>query len=306
MLEPRGSALLVAYRISCSFTISLVTTTRTRERQPKSQVSRGTSSRPKWMRLSLCVHSCRSTAVWTTCPSSLKRRWQPGSTWVFLLPPLLFSVQVAQGRHHSTSGPNPTLKSALLKPAPALLPPPALHPSDTHTTGTVTAHQRFVKGLFLHRGLVRCTWVIEMKTGENGVSGGCQTSHSLGSHPLVPPPAAIGPSPDPLTGVQDSQGSGEFLSCQQPIGKVIKPGWSCVGTAAKATCGLSPLWARGSGLGGVGGAPGDGTHLGSMMEEQLVRLRARELSQKLCSVKPKQIRHELMVRLNLSKKQSRK
>ena len=43
-----------------------------------------------------------------------------------------------------------------------------------------------------------------------------------------------------------------------------------------------------------------------MMEEQLVRLRARELSQKLCSVKPKQMRQELMVRLNLSKKQSRK
>lgn len=43
-----------------------------------------------------------------------------------------------------------------------------------------------------------------------------------------------------------------------------------------------------------------------MMEEQLVRLRARELSQKLCSVKPKQMRHELTVRLNLSKKQSRK
>lgn len=59
-----------------------------------------------------------------------------------------------------------------------------------------------------------------------------------------------------------------------------------------------------------GGKPGRGcqdeTHLGSMMEEQLVRLRTRELSQKLCSVKPKQMRHELMVRLNLSKKQSRK
>lgn len=56
---------------------------------------------------------------------------------------------------------------------------------------------------------------------------------------------------------------------------------------------------------GRGGAEG-GTHLGSMMEEQLVRLRARELSQKLCNVKPKQMRHEPMVRLNLSKKQSRK
>lgn len=43
-----------------------------------------------------------------------------------------------------------------------------------------------------------------------------------------------------------------------------------------------------------------------MMEEQLVRLRARELSQKLCSVKPKQMRPEPMVRLNLSRKQSRK
>lgn len=48
------------------------------------------------------------------------------------------------------------------------------------------------------------------------------------------------------------------------------------------------------------------TYLHSMTEEQLVRLRARALSQKLCSVKPKQARHELMVRLNLSKKQSRK
>ena len=28
-----------------------------------------------------------------------------------------------------------------------------------------------------------------------------------------------------------------------------------------------------------------GTHLGSMIEEQSVRLRARDLSQKLCSVK---------------------
>ena len=47
-------------------------------------------------------------------------------------------------------------------------------------------------------------------------------------------------------------------------------------------------------------------HLQSMTEEQLVRLRARALSQKLCSVKPKQMTHELMVRLHLSKKQSRK
>lgn len=73
--------------------------------------------------------------------------------------------------------------------------------------------------------------------------------------------------------------------------------------ATRARGVLSLLWALGEGTGmGVGG----GTHLGSMMEEQLVRLRARELSQKLCSVKPKQMRHELMVRLNLSKKQSRK
>lgn len=49
-----------------------------------------------------------------------------------------------------------------------------------------------------------------------------------------------------------------------------------------------------------------GTHLQSMTEEQLMRLRARALSQKLCSVKPKQMRQELMVRLNLSRKQSKK
>lgn len=47
------------------------------------------------------------------------------------------------------------------QPLPGSRPPP-----ETHTTGTVTAHHRFVRGLFLHRGLVRCTWVMEMKTGE--------------------------------------------------------------------------------------------------------------------------------------------
>lgn len=59
------------------------------------------------------------------------------------------------------------------------------------------------------------------------------------------------------------------------------------------------------GLEEPGGGEG-GTHLRSRMEEQLVRFRTRALSQKLCSVKPKQMRHEVMVRLNLSKKQSRK
>lgn len=67
----------------------------------------------------------------------------------------------------------------------------------------------------------------------------------------------------------------------------------------------APRWAPGKRA--VAGGEGRGRpHLGSMMDEHLVRLRARELSQKLCSVKPKQTRHELMVRLNFSKKQSRK
>lgn len=102
--------------------------------------------------------------------------------------------------------------------------------------------------------------------------------------------------------MQDNEGGGELLSCQQPVGKVVKPGWSCVGMTAKARGGLSPRCAPGK----LGGAGRVRTHLRSMMEEQLVRLRARELSQTLCSVKPKQTRQELMVRLNLSKKQSRK
>ena len=76
--SPEGThARSVAHRISCSFTTSLVTTTRTRDRQPRSHVSRGTSSRPKWTWLSLCVHSCRSTAVWATCPSSLQEAAAP-------------------------------------------------------------------------------------------------------------------------------------------------------------------------------------------------------------------------------------
>lgn len=104
--------------------------------------------------------------------------------------------------------------------------------------------------------------------------------------------------------MQDDQGGSKLLSRQQPVGKVTKPGWSRVGVAAKARRGLSPLWSQWERTGGEGG--GGGTHLGSMMEEQLVRFWARELSQKLCSVKPKQMRQELMVRLNLSKKQSRK
>ena len=45
-----------------------------------------------------------------------------------------------------------------------------------------------------------------------------------------------------------------------------------------------------------------GTHLGSMMEEQLVRLRARDLSQKLCSVKAKQISSNSSIYFNLTLK----
>lgn len=124
------------------------------------------------------------------------------------------------------------------------------------------------------------------------------------SRPEAWSPGCLTSPGEPLTSVQDGQGGGELLSRQQPVGEVVKPGWSRVGVAAKARCGLS------FSSGPRGGKPGrgcqDGTHLGSMTEEQLVRLRTRELSQKLCSVKPKQMRHELMVRLNLSKKQSRK
>lgn len=105
--------------------------------------------------------------------------------------------------------------------------------------------------------------------------------------------------------MQDDQGGGELLSRQQPVGKVVKPGGSCVCATAKARGGLSPTLGPGEAGGGGWGGAGR-PHLGSMMDEQLVRLRARELSQKLCSVKPKQTRHELMVRLNFSKKQSRK
>lgn len=101
--------------------------------------------------MSLCVHSCRSTTVWTTWPRSL---WKERTA---LCEPshLAFSVQLVQGQ----------LDPRLPRPVVAA-PSPAAPPSDTtHTTGTVTAHQMFVKGLFLHRGLVRCTWVMEMKTG---------------------------------------------------------------------------------------------------------------------------------------------
>lgn len=122
--------------------------------------------------------------------------------------------------------------------------------------------------------------------------------------PGHPHQSPLAPSWEPLTSVQDDQGSSKLLSRQQPISKVTKPGWSRVGVAAKARRGLSPLWSQWERTGGEGA--GGGTHLGSMMEEQLVRFWARELSQKLCSVKPKQMRQELMVRLNLSKKQSRK
>lgn len=77
---------------------------------------------------------------------------------------------------------------------PKTVPQPPL--STTHTTGTVTAHQRFVKGLFLHRGLVRCTWVMEIKTREIG-QWGVKASQSLASHPEASPLAAapMGQSP---------------------------------------------------------------------------------------------------------------
>lgn len=148
-----------------------MTTTRTRDRQPRSHVSRGTSSRPKWMRLSLCVHSCRSTTVWTTWPSRLQEGeeaapYEPRGLW--LLPVL------ARQRKETSI---PALRTLLERRA-------------THITGTVTAHQRFVRGLFLHRGLVRCTWVMEMKTGENGNETGEQQVSSFplsqALAPLVP------------------------------------------------------------------------------------------------------------------------
>lgn len=93
--SPEGThARSVAHRISCSFTTSLVTTTRTRDRQPRSHVSRGTSSRPKWTWLSLCVHSCRSTAVWATCPSSLQEAAAPHQ----LGPPASFPALLGRRR----------------------------------------------------------------------------------------------------------------------------------------------------------------------------------------------------------------
>lgn len=208
MPGPRGSALLVAHRISCSFTISLLTTTRTRDRQPRSHVSRGTSSRPKWTRLSLCVHNCRSTAVWTTCPSSLQEEGRRRVSLAPLAPFLAFlSTAVAQEGHPSISGPNPTLKSQ-----PCQSPHPLLQLSHTHTTGTVTDHQRLVKGLFLHRGLVRCTWVTEMKTGGNGIRGGVRLATAQGLDPGAPHQPPLAPFPGALTSVQDDQGGSELLS----------------------------------------------------------------------------------------------
>lgn len=112
---------LVTHRISCSFTISLVTTTRTRDRQPRSHVSRGTSCRPKWTRLSLCVHSCRSTTVWSTCPSSLRgvAAVSPGSPCSL---PCSSQHKGRSRRRPSASGPDPTLKA---QPRLAASAPPA-------------------------------------------------------------------------------------------------------------------------------------------------------------------------------------
>lgn len=73
-------------------------------------------------------------------------------------------------------------------------------PPKTHTTGTVTAHHRFVRGLFLHRGLVRCTWVMEMKTGENGVVTRVRRPTARGVAPGESPWPPPGPGA-PLTSV---------------------------------------------------------------------------------------------------------
>lgn len=39
----------------------------------------------------------------------------------------------------------------------------------THTTATVSVHQRLERGLFFHRGLVRWTWVMDMNTAGKGI-----------------------------------------------------------------------------------------------------------------------------------------
>lgn len=68
--------------------------------------------------------------------------------------------------------------------------------------------------------------------------------------PHQPP---LAPFWEPLTSVQDDQGGSELLSRQQPVGKIMKPGWSCVGMAAKARHGgFSPSGPSGSKLGGRG------------------------------------------------------
>lgn len=82
--------------------------------------------------------------------------------------------------------------------------------------------------------------------------GGRQTSLHPSPCPPGAPPAPPPAAPwEPLTRVQDDEGGGELLSCQQPVGKVVKPGWSCVGMTAKARGGLSPRCAPGK-LGGGG------------------------------------------------------
>lgn len=176
---PRGSALPVAHRISCSFTISLLTTTRTRDRQPSSHVSSGTSSRPKWTRLSLCVHSCRSTAVWTTCPSSLQEGQRRSAGLFYPFSPFL-STAVAHGGHPST---------------PAQTHPGHSHSHQGHRHGPPEVGQGALPPQRL--GAVHVGDGDEDWRKRDGGGRGCQTCHGQGLVPGAPHQPPLAPSGSP-------------------------------------------------------------------------------------------------------------
>lgn len=187
----------MAHRISCSFTISLLTTTRTRDRQPKSHVSRGTSSRPKWTRLSLCVQSCRSTAVWTTCPSSLQE-WvaAPGQPGISRALPCFSQYSSSSRRAPFNLRPKPHPQVIALPQPP---PPPPAEPHSHH--GHCHGPPEVGQGALSPQGLGAMHVGDRNEDWRKWDQRGHQTCHGPRPGPRGTPPATTGPLPGALTSV---------------------------------------------------------------------------------------------------------
>lgn len=188
---PALSPHLLSYLISCSLTISLMITTRTKERKPRSHE---TGEMETWLKVNEELRfsqSFRSSTVCATCPSNLSSetdtanlsRARAGICRSGFRPSCNSPGFTTKAYHQFSSGeqlPHTTiflstsrlvLEQVWSSPSSSTFWRASSGPGDTHTTATVSVHHRLERGLFFHSGLVRWTWVMDMNTVGTGRRG---------------------------------------------------------------------------------------------------------------------------------------